>query len=1705
MFKSEELDNHLKTSDTIKVNSKIFAEWNMNDPENIKKLGNYRYRPSYSSSPYFLLPSTYIDNEVGPIFYYTGATDSDTVVESGLNNQDEPTLFLSPQQKMKMLFSLEDCIKPFRPRSGINKPLYLGSVGNPASKNQFIDDGRSASARRPRYYMASKDDQFKYWTSFRKEIGIPTPMNGMPESETETEVIRGVSFFDSISERNYIEDAVPFVVYNEKVPTNKLVIKMQTNVGEVSLGNLRYNNENNIVDPLFGEENKTTPVRWKIEALKNNSWETLTSFDENSFQEDGSPLVGPDGYLEISYGLEVPKEYENIFIFSQELSSITLLPNSAPNGYAYLVKETDEDLGTFYIYVDGEWNSFIPVYGWHLSSQDISDRTDFVKKLVNPEYFIFNDSKFYREFDFIEGIRVVVQTMNKVNCTFDLIEFSPRLLVDISDSVNGYSITKTMSDLGNSSIPVGGLFASSGSIEIFDTDFSFNENNIFNEEENDGSIVYKYLDGIIKFTFYEKIFDVDIDAYEIDLNYYIPVKSMYAHGFPQTISPASILSLQLRDFFFFLESSPAPQLLLTDISLSYATMILLDYIGFDNYIFKRVEDNSELIIPYFFVEQGQNVAEVLQKLAIASQSAMFFDEYNNFVVMSKEYLLPESEDKRATDSTLLGQETAYDKNGNSYLINGFVYEELELPNEKDFGCYINLSNDYIYVWSDITNSWEQVEEIEKINRPNVIAFSSKDKRVYNAGQINYTTRYLQRSIGSTSSAVKIDEYKNYIYKPVILWEAQGNTNRQTINELAGQMGGYVLGAVPLNTNLSDQPPYSLNNVIYNNIIDVGENVYWMTNYQGYLYSAGEIIKYDAIEYIISGQTSPVWITNNQQYQDYFGGLPFNGKMYPSGRIRIYTEPEFEEFSGEIRIKDSNPIPINGRGQFGTQIVSHAAGIDEYWINNENVGGCIQEAANYLFTTSQYIDYPKNLKNIEAGKVGKINDVEFETKDLAQQSLRGGIIKNFLSEKYFTETDLAYKKTTDPGSVQSSALVFSGPKISEAIPSANIVSYIYKDFINEDGSSTPYRHYGTRMRLVGNIESGTNKSQSPLGNFPVYTGSSDTNSSSATITTTNQEEFLRAGSGGLSINIDKERNTGYYFEIMALTSSNISLYNNGNNSNVVSYNILLDPPASSSGTTVTIYTSSEVNYNIGQNILVSGLSVPQLNGEFVITSIDEGKKTIQYELSESLNATSTTGGTVSSNVAENTEIANIFFYKVVAFDKSNIIISYERSDNILTINIKENNLFKEKEKIDISIPEIQGTYTITSSEDNIITMESQGEDISLTSIVTEENNISLTNALAIPYKLWSGLSQINVDSGEFYGQGRLMGEENSTVYDLAAEYINIGSSRRFFLYINNKQIAVVDDDLPLEERNSFALFTRGESKCMFENVYALKNNYSQNSIFPVTTGVAQIFGDEEIDATEALRKYSLSGIVQKTFLSGMSSLEDPKYNIYYEEFGTIMREAAYFNVLYDRAFPALYAKLMKTTNNLKGYTVSGFYAWSYGAEFLIFNNCDFAISLDDTSGNYLRILGAAFTQSTSYTLTVDDLYKKRSNLIDKNLETPSTIYDPFIVNKEYNKLKNSREKYGKNEITIESPYIQSTDAAENVFGWIIDKVSKPKKMIGLTTFGTQNLQLGDIVSVKYLSKEGIDVIVPESQRFVIYQIDYSQKSEGPETTMYLAEV
>jgi hypothetical protein len=1451
MFESTELKNYFETSATIRTESLVLAEWNMNMPDNIYKLGNYRYRSQEQDSQFLTLFNTFDNLDTGN--FYTGATDADVIIDGGFQNNGTPQTFTSTKEKVKLLYSLEDCVKPFRPRSGINKATFFNG--------KYLSNSGSNLARRPRYYMPSRYDQFKYWTSFRTESGTE----------------RGIANI-TVNGNHYIDDAVPFVVYKENVPTNRIVVKMQTNVGDIDLGTFTDISKT-FADPFYGDSNRTTPTRWRIQYLDGDNWTDAYVFNENDLREDGTQIIKNDGYVELQYAIKnIPDKFKDTFIFAETFSSSTLLPTVSITGYSYLVIENNEDVGTFYIWngETNEYETFVPSYGWILGNEEINNKTTFVKDLTNPSYFKegTNGNTVYREFQNIRGIRIAVERMNKFESTFDLIEMSPRLVVDISDKVIEYSVKKILSDLGNSALPVGQLLASTGSLSLFDDDQAFNDN-------NSTSIVKDYIRKNIKFNFYEKILNVE------GFDYWVPIKTLYSDGFPQADVTAGTLQLQLRDFYFFLESMPAPRMLTTETSLSYAISLLLDYVGFSNYAFYREENEPEPIIPFFFIAPDQTVAEVLNQLAVSTQSAMFFDEYNNFIVMSKNYMFPASREA-------------------SIVLSGS-------SNQSQDGIIENQTSGTL---------------------PNIISIASKDKKVYNNGKINYTSRYIQRSYGSIRQSSMIDKEKTWIYKPSLLWEVSGTDSTKTINQIASKQGKYILGAMPLNSDLPAVAPTVVNHAVINNIIDLGENVYWLTRYQGYFYSNGEIIKYDAAEFNVSG-IGNVWITSNQDYQNYFKSIPFNGKIYPTGSIRIYTVPYYETIDGITRLQNG-AVSEHGRAQFGTEITEHTSGISSYWSNNDYVKGCEMQS-QYLFTTSLLENI--SLPATTTGAAG-INNTK------ARQASRGGTIKNFMSSSHITETTVNSNISTQSGTIQSSALVINGPSFTTTETPINLVSYVYKNLsiVSEPGqpiscpTPTAYKHFGTRIRIIGKIENNENRSQTPNGSTTYY---------QVPGVQPDQNVSIGGGSGGLAVLLNPETNNGYYFEIVALTEENINSY------------LKLD--------------------NQGQS---------------------------------------------------NISINNIVFYKIKK-DSSN-------------------------------------------------------------------NN-------AIPIKLWGGLSKIIVDDGRFTGQYRTTGEQNPTVYDLAVEYEDIGKTRRFYLYINNKLIKVVDDTDPLPTYNNIATFVRGSSRCMFENIYALSENYSQNTVFTVGETISSAFGDKEIDANESFRKYGMSGIVKSTYLSGISSQQPPKYNMYFEEFGSIMRECAYFDIKYDRAYPALYAQLSPTFNRIKGYTTSGFYADSYGAEFLIFNSTDTALNLDETTGNYLRIQGITFTQDTTHELTVDDYFKKKGNLSSPELTGSSLITSSLVLKEKFDKIKLSRMIYGNNEFTLQTPYIQTQDDAESLMGWLTDKLMEPKKAIGIKIFANPIIQLGDIVNIDYKDANEVNLVTADDIKFIVYNIEYSRRLTGPDMTVYLVEV
>lgn len=1573
----DELKNHLISSSSVKVNTLVAAEWNLNAADNIDKVGNYRYRPDAAAGSKFKTIATSYDS-TDSNNDYTNATYADVFIDVGFNDDDTPYVIASQNEKTRLLFSLEECFGKNRPRSGINKLMnFPGRYANISNENMAL---------RPRYYPASKNDKFKYWCSFRTEsldatITAITPsspaagsvtytannsfavddyvyISGLAPSEyngefkitartttsftvanTSTSARTNQNGTAIVKDRNrgisktdgsnyYIDDAAPFVVYKTSVPANRVVVKMQTHVGT---------NEAYTGDPFYGSANKAVPKDWKIQKLNlSGNWETIA---DNLTADE----IDEDGYVEIAYGVNIPTGAQwtnDTFYYVGDYAIASDLPVSNTTGYGYLVGANSTTAGTWYVYNGTSYSQVAATYGWRLESETVSRLTPFAKDLTNPEYYTSGSDRIYREVDFVKGLRIVVTKMNKANATFDLIELSPRLAVNLSDKTTSFSVTKHASDLGNSGMPVGQLLVGGGSLEIFDYDQAFNPNNTFDYDTNSGSIINDFSAKNLQVKMYE------ITRYVNGYDYYIPIKTMFCFGFPNYSSEDRAVSLELRDYFLVFESMNAPEVFIRDVSLSYAISILLDSIGFSNYIFKRIEGIPDPIIPFFYIPSGVSVAEILQALAVSTQHMMFFDEYNNFVVMSKEYSMPTEED-RSTDFVLYG------------------------------------SQDYT-VLSDLN-----------IKKPsaklaNILGVGSKIADIYNDGKLTYSVKSIARE-NNLMQKIEVDKGKTWTYKPTLLWEAMPHQNIKSSNYENSNGLTYTLTALPLNTDIPENPPvytqqtslsttsnlilgdtvinvsstsglaigqtitkvsgtgsfgsntveivdltnttitvnlphtvagavsFTANAGIFNYVIDFGDASNWLPRYNGYFYANGEIIKYDAVEFTVQG-IGDVWITSVLDYQNYFSKLGFGKKIYPTGRVRIY-----------YKLDENNVVVRHGRGQFGTDITSHSAGISSHWKDTNNMRGFTMQAEYVL-------DEKKLSKDTEVGKAG-IGDTGSpygttgKNTTIARKNANiSGVIKNVESTMVQKENALdgtittRFQQSTINPSVQASALIVSGPSpkvfSTNKIKGKNFITYVKKQLDNK------FTHFGTRLRIIGRPQNTEGyATATELENPEVYF----------------EKQKINGGGAGLAFMLDTTTNNGYYFEIVALGFNNIE----------------------------------DVN-----------------------------------------------------------SINNVFLYKV------------------------------------------------------------------------KKGSSSASSEPAIPELLWSGSTQVLPDRGEFSGQSRIYAEGLQTVFDLAVEYKDSGTSRKFFLYLNNSLIGTVVDKKPLPAKNNMALFVRGSSKAMFENIYAIRKNYGYDGSAVVAEPPAQsrtIFDDSSITVNEALKKYSMSGLIKSTVLTNISS-SGSKYNIYYDEFGTIMRECAYFDIKYDKAYPALYSRIAPTFKDTKGYFISGYRSTAYGAEFLVFNCTDTFLSIGNDgqdTGEYLRIQGIALTDDVQMNLTVDDYYNKKADLSMLDYSGSSLITTNLY--KDYVDIKNSRATYGTKAFDISAQYIQSHDDATNMLGWIISKISKPRKAVGLQTFGTPYAQLGDIVKIDYVDENDIGQVSLKDSRYVLYSMEYKYTETGPEHTLYLSEV
>jgi len=263
----------------------------------------------------------------------------------------------------------------------------------------------------------------------------------------------------------------------------------------------------------------------------------------------------------------------------------------------------------------------------------------------------------------IKGIRFSVQKLAEVvtnnpkeDGTLDLIEISPRMVVDMTSYTESFS---SNSNLGDSTLglPVGSIVSGTGSIKFF------NEDNLISNK-NYLSILEGLLKPNVKFTILNSI------TYSSTTKY-VPINVLYAESWDES-SDWSV-DVQLEDLMGFLQDKPAPDILLgalDGIKVSAIIKILLDNAGFTRYSFNKTADTEQYLeedrrIDFFYCKKEMSVAQALNELAKSAQLSIYFDQFGYLTVRTKESVVQKTNSWNytlvgdASEATISDPEYAY--------------------------------------------------------------------------------------------------------------------------------------------------------------------------------------------------------------------------------------------------------------------------------------------------------------------------------------------------------------------------------------------------------------------------------------------------------------------------------------------------------------------------------------------------------------------------------------------------------------------------------------------------------------------------------------------------------------------------------------------------------------------------------------------------------------------------------------------------------------------------------------------------------------------------------------------------------------------------------------------------------------------------------------------------------------------------------------
>jgi hypothetical protein len=316
-----------------------------------------------------------------------------------------------------------------------------------------------------------------------------------------------------------------------------------------------------------------------------------------------------------------------------------------------------------------------------------------------------------------------------------------------------------------------------------------------------------------------------------------------------------------------------------------------------------------------------------------------------------------------------------------------------------------------------------------------------------------------------------------------------------------------------------------------------------------------------------------------------------------------------------------------------------------------------------------------------------------------------------------------------------------------------------------------------------------------------------------------------------------------------------------------------------------------------------------------------------------------------------------------------------------------------------------------------------------------------------------------------------------VFTISITIKKVGKDVEFGIYYGTELVGKysekIENGFDDSNFNQMCLFVRNDSQVVYEDFLAAQ--------IPTGADPDDYFSFSPEDVRSEINKNSVS----KDFIFKQSGTGGLK--AYYNDFARMVKEAKLYDIRFDKI--SLMSRLIDISNINPQYQILRYDATPFGAKLFVKNTAGYAIRFTNETLTPLYITGIALEEFNSGNIKLSDTFK-----------------DDELKNIRSDPLSKNAARYGVNEFSIDSLFIQRREQAKLLSNWILKNCSYERKVLQCEIFANPILELGDKVRV-FDKARGYYLNNPsyEDTVYVISTISYEGTPNGVSMSIKAVEV